>query len=140
MSAQKSMTIRSYIHSSHKRAETSALLNSGATENFLSLDYAKWLHLLIKTLKNPHPLFNVDGTTKKQGDIQFYTDLNIRMGSMYKTMRFFLSNLGSHQLILGYPWFTAMQPKIDWEKGWIDISHLPIVLSAPNAQKAKFTP
>jgi len=65
------MTIWSYIHSSHKRAEMTALLDSEATENFMSLDYAKWLHLPIKSLKDPHPLFNVDGTTNKQGDIKF---------------------------------------------------------------------
>jgi len=134
------MKIRMYIHSSHKRAETTALLDSGATENFISLDYAKWLHLPIKNLANPQPLFNMDGTTNKQGDIRFYTDLTIRSGQVHKTMRFFLSNLGTHQVILGYPWFTAIQPRIDWAKGWLDISHLPMVLLAPNTQKAKFTP
>jgi len=140
MSARKSMTIRSYIHSSHKRAETTALLDSGATKNFMSLDYTKWLHLPIKNLKDPRPLFNVDRTTNKQGDIRFYTDLAMRSGTVRKNMCFFLSNLGTHQMILGYPWFAAIQPKIDWAKGWMDISHLLIVLSAPNTQKAKFTP
>jgi len=106
----------------------------------MSLDYAKWLHLPIKSLKDPCPLFNVNGTTNKQGDIKFYTDLAMRSGVTQKNMRFFLSNLGAHQMILGYPWFTAIQPKIDWAKGWIDISHLPIVLSVTNTQKAKFTP
>jgi len=134
------MTIRSYVHFSHKRAETTALLDSGATKNFISLDYAKWLHLPIKNLKDSRPLFNVDGTTNKQGDIKFYTDLTMRLGAIRKNMHFFLSNLGTHQMILGYPWFAAIQPKIDWARGWIDVSHLPIVLSAPNAQKAKFTP
>jgi len=106
----------------------------------MSLEYAKWLHLPIKTLKDPHPLFNVDGTTNKQGDIKFYTDLTMRSGAIWKNMRFFLSNLGTHQAILGYPWFATIQPKIDWARGWINVSHLPVVLSMPNAQKAKFTP
>jgi len=47
------MTLHIYLHSKSKRAETIALLNSGATENFMSLDYAKHLHLPIKTLKEP---------------------------------------------------------------------------------------
>ena len=140
MSAWKSMMIRSYIHSSHKRAETTALLDSGATENFMSLDYAKWLHLPIKSLKDPQPLFNVNSTTVKQGDIKFYMDLTMQLGTIWKTMRFFLSNLGTHQLIFGYLWFAAIQPKINWAKGWIDTSHLPIVLSTVNTQKAKFAP
>jgi hypothetical protein len=38
-----------------------------------------------------------------------------------------LSNLGENKAILGYPWFAAMQPKIDWKRGWIDHSQLPII-------------
>jgi hypothetical protein len=43
-------------------------------------------------------------------------------------MRFFLTDLGSQQLILGYPWFAAMQPQIDWARGWLEYAHLPVVL------------
>jgi hypothetical protein len=43
-------------------------------------------------------------------------------------MRFFLTDLGHQRLILGYPWFAAMQPQIDWARGWLEYAHLPIVL------------
>ncbi len=55
-------------------------------------------------------------------------------------MRFFLTELGEHKAILEYPWFVATQPKIDWKRGWIDHTQLPIVLKAPNAAKARFLP
>ncbi len=29
-------------------------------------------------------------------------------------MRYFLTDLGDHKIILGYPWFVTAQPKIDW--------------------------
>ena len=96
------MTIRTYIHSSHKRAESSALLDCGATENFMSIDYAKWLRLPIKRLSAPCPLFNVDGTTNRKGDLFFYSDLKMKTGSVTKIMRFFLTDLGHHRIILGY--------------------------------------
>jgi len=134
------MTVRTYIHSSLKRAETTALLDSGATENFMSLAYAKWLRLPIKTLRFPRPLFNVDGSTNKQGDLKYYADLTMRTGTVTKQMRFFLSDLGNHQLILGYPWFVAYQPKIDWARGWIDVSQLPLIITAPDAQRMQSTP
>jgi len=89
MSIRKSMTVRTYIHSPHKRVETTALLDSGATENFMNLAYTKWLKLPIKTLQYPQPLFNVDGSTNKQGDLKFYSDLTIRTGTTRKNMRFF---------------------------------------------------
>ena len=37
------MTIQFYIHLIAKRAESIALLDLGATENFMNLAYAKWL-------------------------------------------------------------------------------------------------
>ena len=42
------MTIQFYVRSIAKRAEAIALLDSGATENFMSLGYAQWLQLPIK--------------------------------------------------------------------------------------------
>jgi hypothetical protein len=56
------MTVRFYTHSSQKRAEAVALVNSGATENFMNLGYAQWLGLAIYKLDKPRKLFNVDGT------------------------------------------------------------------------------
>ena len=109
-------------------------------ENFLNLSYAKWLKLPIKQLPTPRTLLNVDGTENKSGKLQFYTDLDVQTESTKTTLRFFLSDLGEHKAILGYPWFSAMQPCIDWKQGWIDHTQLPVVFWAPNAQKAKFTP
>ena len=53
MSACKSMTVRFYTHSAKKRTEGIALIDSGATENFMSLNYAQWLGLPIKCLEKP---------------------------------------------------------------------------------------
>jgi hypothetical protein len=116
-----------------------ALIDSGATENFLNLSYAKWLQLPIKMLKTPQKLYNVDGTENKAGELQYYTDLETRMGTTTIKLRFFLSDLGEHKAILGYPWFAAVQPNIDWKKGWINHTQLLIVLQASDAQKAMFT-
>jgi len=62
-------------------------------------------------------VFNVDGTQNKQGDIYFYADFQVRTGEQRTNMRFFLTNLGPQKMILGYPWFAAVQPKIDWARG-----------------------
>ncbi len=134
------MTVRVFIHSAAKRAETISLLDSGATENFLNLEYAKWLHLPIKKMTQPWKLFNVDGTENKVGQLQYYTNLAIQTRSTTTNMRFFLTELGEHKAILGYPWFAATQPKIDWKRGWIDHTQLPIVLKAPDTAKARFLP
>src|SRR6266853_1000130 len=140
ISARKSMMLCVYLQSKSKRAETIALLDSGATENFMSLDYAKHLHLPIKTLKEPRKLFNINRTPNKARDLKYYTDLGTRTGTQTKTLQYFLSDLGDSRVILGYLWFAAAQPKIDWARGWIAHDQLPIVLRSINAAKAQFLP
>jgi len=134
------MTVHFFIHSLAKRAEAIALVDSGATENFMNLQYMKWLKLPIKWLPVPRKLFNIDGTKNKTGELQWYTNLKVQMGTNHTTISFFLSNLGEHKAILGYSWFTAVQPKINWKQGWIDSSYLPVIFWADNAKKAQFVP
>ena len=116
ISACKLMTVWFYIHSIAKRTKAVALVDSGATENFMNLTYAKWLKLPIKQMEQPCKLFNIDGTENKSGELQYYTDLEVRTGTITTPLRFFLSDLGEHKAILGYPWFAAVQPKIDWKQ------------------------
>ena len=64
--------------------------------------------------------------------------MNSRTGKWQTNLQYFLTDLGEHKVILGYPWFATAQPKIDWARGWIDHSQLPIVLRSHNAVKAQF--
>jgi len=75
------MTLHVFMHLKLKRADTIALLDLGATENFMSLQYAKYLQLSIKVLNEPRRLFNIDGTWNKAGDLKYYTDLYTRTGT-----------------------------------------------------------
>ena len=104
----------------------------------MNLSYTRWLKLPIKLLEKPCKLFNVDGTENISGELKYYTDLSVQTGTTRISLWFFLTDLGEHKAILGYPWFAAVQPKIDWKRGWIDHTQLPIIFRAPNAQKAIF--
>jgi len=130
------MTVHIFIHLNSKRAEMTSLLDSGATENFLNLDYAKWLKLPIRRLPFLRKLFNIDGTENKAGQLQFYTDLAIQTGATTTNMRLFLTQLEEHKAILGYPWFAATRPKINWKRGWINHTQLPIIFKTSVAAKA----
>jgi hypothetical protein len=134
------MTICTFLHTRSKRDEAIALLDSGATENFMNLDYAKYLRLPIQRLKEPRKLFNVDGTPNKSRELLYFTDLQTQTGTQRNTLQFFLSNLGENKVILGYPWFTAFQPQIDSKRGWIDHSQLPIIIRTPDTARARFLP
>jgi hypothetical protein len=134
------MTIQSFIHSKSKRAKTVTLLDSEATENFMNLQYTKYLQLPIRRLKEPRKLYNVDGSPNRSGELQYFTDLQVQTGTQRSTLCFFLSNLGENKAILGYPWFVAFQPQIDWKRGWIDHTQLSVIFRAPDATKVQFLP
>ena len=107
ISARKSMTIWFYIHTIAKRAKAIALVDSGATENFMNLTYARWLRLPIHPLEWPRKIFNVDRTENKSSELKYYTDLKVQTGTTRSSLHFFLTNLGENKAILSYSWFAA---------------------------------
>jgi hypothetical protein len=118
--ARKSMTVRFYTHSIVKRAEGVALVDLGATENFMNLQYAKWLRLPIKRLAYEWNLFNVDGTENKSRKLKYYTDMEVQTGRNWTCMRFFLMDLwgaqGNTQILMvrscaAKDWLEA---RMDW--------------------------
>ena len=127
------------MHSRSKRAKTVALLDSGATENIINISYTQKMNLPIQRLTQERRLFNVNGTPNKAGTLKYYTDIVTRTGTKRTRLRYFLTDLGDNQVILGYPWFASAQPRNDWAKGWIDYQQLPIVLRTDNADRAIFT-
>ena len=74
------------------------------------------------------------------GTIRFYTNLEVQTGTTKRKMWFFLTGLGDRNLILGYPWFAAIRPRIHWAQGWIDFTQLPVVLRTEAAAKTLFLP
>jgi hypothetical protein len=107
-------------------------------ENFMNLQYAKYLQLLVQWLKEPWKIYNVDRTPNKSGELQYFTDLQVQTGTQWHNLHFFLSNLGENKAILRYPWFAAFQPHINWKRGWIDHNQLPVIFRTSDAARAQF--
>jgi hypothetical protein len=83
---------------------------------------------------------NVDDTLNQSRELQYFMDLQVQTGTQHHTLRFFLSNLGENKVILGYSWFAAFQPRINWKRGWIDHNQLPVILRSPDVTQARFLP
>ena len=88
------MTVQFYVHLIAKRAKAVALVDSGATENFMNLSYARWLKLPIQALPQPHKIFNVNGTTNKSRELRYFTDLEVQMGANWSKLHFLLRSTG----------------------------------------------
>jgi len=97
------MTLHIFMQLRLKRAETVALLDLEAMENFININYAHKLNLPIWRLTQERRLFNVDGTLNKAGSLKYYTNVETRTGTKWMWLCYFLTNLGDNQVILGYP-------------------------------------
>jgi hypothetical protein len=104
----------------HKMIADVALVDSGATENFIDQRTARrWR---IGTLKLPLPrlVYNVDGTQNQAGTLTEYCTLHCLIGDKESLQRFYITNLGRDRILLGYPWLSEFNPRIDWAKGEVD--------------------
>jgi hypothetical protein len=79
-------------------------------------------------LKHPCVIWSVDGTHNRSGMIKQFVDLQVRCGDKTEHMKFLITDLGEDEIILGYPWLAAFQPKIDWKQATLDKSMQPLVI------------
>jgi hypothetical protein len=108
-----------YFQSALQKTDTEALIDSGATENFISPTLLHHLGIKPRTLKVPVNIRTVDGTGHKDGNIRQYCWLEVELGRK-KTLLFFLvAHLGEDHLILGYPFLYEFDPEISWKEGRI---------------------
>ena len=91
------------LHSFKGMAEEVALIDSGATENFIDQETIKKLKLGSKKLSEPVRLRNINGTYNQSGSVTNFINLLVNRGGRKIMQRFYVTNLGSDRIILGYP-------------------------------------
>ncbi len=101
-------------------ADIKALIDSGATDCFMSEKFVQRMKLGKRPLQKPWKIWNIDNTANRAGEITHYIILNIQTGRVKKRIRFLITNIGSEDIVLGYPWMAAFEPKFTWKNGVID--------------------
>ena len=93
-SQKNSMTITLTVHMLHKTTKTTALLDCGATHNFIDPRTITSLSMGTRDLRTPLTVNNVDGTVNKGGTITQYCNLWVRIGPQVAKLGFYVANLG----------------------------------------------
>jgi len=102
------------FHSFKGMTEERALVNSDAMENFIDHSTIKRLKLGTKKLMHPILVQNIDGIQNRAGHITHFLNLILTKGNKKVPSRFYITNLGKDQVILGYLWLSDFNPDIDW--------------------------
>ena len=103
----------------HEQAEEEALVDNGATENFIDQDTWPRMSIGKRSIERPMTVYNVDGFKNKQGKITHYCWLRARFKGKNWLQKFFLVSLKKDSIILGYPFLYTFNSTLDWQNGRI---------------------
>jgi len=103
-----------------------ALLDCGATRSFIDRDFVCLKGMNTWTLSCNIPVFNIDSSPNEAEQISEVVDVVLWYKTYSKRMLLVVSGLGRQNLILGYDWLKDHNPKIDWEKGEVEMTHYPL--------------
>src|SRR6266568_3213046 len=105
----RSMHIPISIRTSNAMADIKALVDSGATDCFMSENFIRRMKLGKRPLQKPCKIWNIDNTANQAGAITHYITLNIQTNRIQKQIQFLVTNIGNEDVILGYPWMAAYE-------------------------------
>jgi len=103
-----------------------ALLDSRATGSFIDRDFVCSKEINTRTLSHNILVFNVDGFPNEAGQISEVVDVLFHYKTYSERMLLAVSGLGKQSLILGYNWLKDHNPKVDWEKGEVEMTCCPL--------------
>ena len=101
------------FHSRTLHFQVSALIDSGATENFISLDLIK--HFFIPTYKIPRPkvVRNIDKTKNNISNVTLTATLKIYYQDKVTEHTFYIIGLGDNHMLLEMPFLCNTNPHIN---------------------------
>ena len=107
----------------HKTFCKQALIDSGSTSSYISQKFVKENNL--DTIRLPFLItcYNIDGTTNKNGSVMEVTRMNMTIGDHQELIQLLVTNLGNHDLFLGYNWLQKHNPSINWRDSSISLQN-----------------
>ena len=120
------------IRTSNAMANIKALVDSGATDCFMSEAFIRRMKLGKRPLQKPRKIWNINNTANQAGHITHYVDLNVQTNGIRRTMQFLIMNIGHEDIVLGYPWMAIFEPQFVWGGGIINEKALPIIIWSVN--------
>ena len=111
---ERTLCIPVKISVNHQIINTTAIIDCGATGNFIDPGLTSLTEFPLQRLERLIKAYNVDSTTNSKGNIIWETHVDLLFPKHMENVRLMVLNLGRKQIILGMPWLKKWNPVIDW--------------------------
>ena len=119
------MTFPILLQGKNKTVNTSALIDSRVTRNFMDLQLLSWDNFVLVRILTPILAYNVDGTTNQKGTICWKVRTTLTLRDHSHPIELMILRLNTPRVILGIPWLKKWSPMIDWPRLSMTIPSLP---------------
>ena len=103
-----------HLHGEKETVTINAIIDSGATEDFIDQEVCNKHRIKMIRAKNPREIYLADGKPSAMGPVTHMTKVLMDICSHKELATFQVANLQNHEVILGMPWLRKHNPTIDW--------------------------
>jgi hypothetical protein len=111
----QTLHIPTTLHTKQAKHDIYALLDSGASGEFIDPELIKQYNLPKFPLQWIINTYNADGSKNASGQCTHYTKMTIMINKQKMTIKPKIVGLGKHQLFLGITCLREANPNIDWK-------------------------
>ena len=108
-----------------KTVETTTLIDSGATGNFMDVHLLSLDNFTLIRLPEPIVAYNVDGTKNSKGTIHWKAKTVLTLKDHSDPIKLMILRLSRPRVILGMPWLKKWNPRINWNRLSITLPSSP---------------
>ena len=98
-----------------KTIDTTTLIDSGATGNFMDVRLLSLDNFTLVHLPEPIVAYNIDGAKNLKGTIRWKVKTVLTLGDHSDPIELMILRLSKPRVILGMPWLKKWNPRINWD-------------------------
>ncbi len=102
-----------------ERHEGTALLDSGAEGNLLDISLAQLLHIPLVPLRHKISVSALNGQSLPQISLSTVPITLVTSGNHSETITFLVTHSPLAPVVLGHPWLTQHNPRVDWGRNTV---------------------
>jgi len=115
---QEHIMVKIHLHGEKESVTINAMIDSGATEDFIDREVCNKHGIKMIKAKNPMEIYLADGKPSAMGPITQLTKVPMDISSHRELAPSLVANLQNHEVILGMPWLREHNPTMNWnDKG-----------------------